>query len=408
MGGRPSPAASVVEIPVYSSKLRALAMATVHYTMSSAYMDSPLEAIEDNSISTLPKPTATQLENLTTDSWSRDAPCGVRHRPAATASAFWRGTSAPKTSRWNRRTGCGCVAVTADSRASVTSLDGGEIVFWRGRNRQPQARISMGALFSHPKTISPDLRYLTGTDSLAGLWNLKTGDRLAAFEAGTWGYGQTAWAPDGRTVAFVRVTEDPEVVQFLRPFSGEPDRAIRLPKANYFAYTSVSWSPDGTQVLVTGSADAVISVASGTVKSLAGGRGRFVWAPSGDLVRRATPIPLRIWDILQSPDYRYAALRGDNKDLVVWDTQEDRVLWTAIVPNDRTLMQVAWSPDSQQLAYVSDAGIVDVWDLHEGQVVARWTAPNLPLWRGFSYLTWHSDLVAVEHLGGAIRLGQAR
>jgi hypothetical protein len=51
---------------------------------------------------------------------------------------------------------------------------------------------------------------------------------------------------------------------------------------------------------------------------------------------------------------------------------------------------------------------IDVWDLRTGKVVERWTAPNVPLWRGFSYLTWHHELLAVENLGGAIRLWQAR
>ncbi len=407
-GGSSRAAASSVVLTVYSSKLEwspdgevlALSSGFNGLSLWKAGGVQPLFRTPPKSVD------ASLTENLISLSWSRDSKLlrvATPHSIRFLKRDFRTEDFAMEQRDWMR-----CVAVSGDSGAIVSSIDGGEIAFWRGRNRLAQTRISMGALGGLPVTLSPDLRYMSGTDSQAGLWDLKTGDRLAAFDAGVWGYGQTAWAPDGRTVAFLQFSQHPEAVRFLRPFSGQPDRAIRLPEANYSAYTSVSWSPDGGQVLVTGSADAIINFASGTVKSLAGGRGKFVWAPSGDLVRLATPIPLRIWSILQSPDYRYAALCGDNKDLIVWDTQEDRVLWTANFPIGRSLMQVAWSPDSQQLAYVSDVGVVDIWDLHLGRVVARWTDPNPPIWHEFSHLSWHSDLVAVEHLGGAIRLWQAR
>jgi WD40 repeat protein len=402
--GKPAAAAaSVIEIPVYSSKLEwspdGEAMA-----LSSGFNGLSLWKAQTGRLVFRTPPEqglASMTENVISLSWSNDSrllrvgtPHHIRFLKRDLSEAF-----TTESKDWMR-----CISVARDSQQSAASFDDGEIVFWRDRNPQPRARLSTGTLGGGTLNVSPDLRYMSGED---GLWDLRTSDKLAAFSAENWGYGQSAWAPDGQTLAFLQLTEHPEVVQLLRPSTGQPGRAIRLPQANYSAYTSVSWSPDGARVLVTGSAHAVITVESGAVKSLAGVRGTFVWTPSGDLVQRVTPIPLRLWNVLQSPDYRYAALRGDSKDLVVWDTQENRVLWTVDFPGNRTLSQVVWSPDSHQLAYVSGTGAVEIWDLPSRKVVERWIAADILSWRGFSYLGWREKLVAVENLGGAIRLWQA-
>lgn len=94
---------------------------------------------------------------------------------------------------------------------------------------------------------------------------------------------------------------------------------------------------------------------------------------------------------------------GPNK-LTVWDVAENRALWTINFPPNRSLDQVAWSPDSLRLAYVSEEGQLQVWDRSSVRVVETWTAPGMWRWEIFSSLCWREKLIAAENLGGAIRL----
>jgi hypothetical protein len=62
---------------------------------------------------------------------------------------------------------------------------------------------------------------------------------------------------------------------------------------------------------------------------------------------------------------------------------------------------VAWSPDSTQIAYVTGAGKVDVWDVAAGRITESWHGPEA---EGVTILRWPNKLVLVESIGGAVRL----
>jgi WD40 repeat protein len=297
------------------------------------------------------------------------------------------------------------IAVSVDGEQLAGSFDNGEIVMWRGRNHIPVVRLSIGAFADGFVVLSPDLRYMVGASpqGWAAVWDLSSCQKV--IELGTspwWGHDEYAWSPDGRTLAAVNGGELPNVVHLFQPSALEGVRSIKMPYSNYSAYTEASWSPDGTRVLVSGPPYAVISVKSGDVESLPSGQGRLLWTAEGGLARR--PVPVRA--VLQSPDFRYVAIGGNDK-ILVWDTQENRALGTVDFPPPRTLSQVAWSPDSGKLAYVSKTGALEIWDRGSGTVVEQWTTPGIWTWKVPTFVSWHEKLVAVECLGGAIRFWRA-
>ncbi len=336
-------------------------------------------------------------------SWSRDSrqlrigtPHGFRFLNRDSGKSVFAFRSAD----WMRT-----VAISPGGERRAASFDDARIDLWKGSSLQPSEHIATGAVADMGVNVSPDLHYMAGVAALglAGVWDLQSGARSAALKPSFVGFGQFAWSRDSRTLAIAPGSDQPElpaVLQILRPSDGQAARSIPLAASNYAEFTAVSWSPDGKRVLATGSSRAVVSAEDGAVKAGPTGPGGFAWNAAGDLVRLAIPyqgIPL------QSSDLRYAALRMNEK-LTVWDMQENRVLWTVDFPVARSLSQVAWSPDSRQLAYVSASGVVDVWDLAASRVIEHWTAASIPKWRPFSQLTWADKLVGVDCLGGAVQL----
>jgi WD40 repeat protein len=403
-----SDTAQVVELPFYQGKVEWSPDGQV-LALSSGFSGLSLWNERTGSLmlrTRREKGLASITENVISLSWSRDStilrvatPHHIRFLNRDSGEQVYAVGSENK--RWMR-----CVAGSPDGERLAASFDDGEIVLRRSRNPVPVAHILMGPFGDTLVALSPDLRYIAGESAQewAGVWDLLSAQKVAQFKAYLWGYGEYAWSPDGRNLARVQGGELPNVLLLLQPSAGQSPRSISLPPSNYSSYTTAFWSPDETRVLVTGSSDAVVSVESGAVLPVPAGRGTLLWTAAGDLVRLLAPIPVRPGNVLQSPDFRYAALLGTNDKLVVWDTQENRVLWTVDFPPGRQLSQVAWSPDSRQLAYVSTTGALDIWDMSAGRIIEHWTAPSIPSWRPFAYLTWGQKLLAVECLGGAVRL----
>ena len=297
-----------------------------------------------------------------------------------------------------------CNAASTNGERLAASFDDGTIALWRGRNRQPQTRVQTGALGDFNIAVSGDLRKMASESwqESPGVWDLSSGNKLAGSEAANWGSGRFAWSPDGRTLAVVRQWE----LQLVYPSATSANRLIKLPGSG-LGYTAASWSPDGARILVIGPTPVVVSFATGAVDSGPPGKGVLLWTSTGNLVRRSLPD----WGVLQgapeahvmqAPDFRYVAVKQIDK-LTIWDGQESRLMWTIDFPQNRTLSQVAWSPDSRRLAYVSETGAVDIWDLAYGRVVARWTGPALWAWPGLVHLTWRDKLIALECKGGSVR-----
>ena len=297
------------------------------------------------------------------------------------------------------------VAISPGGERRAAGFDNARIDVWKGSSLQPSEHIATGAFGDGLVAVSPDLHYMAGVAAvgMAGVWDVQSGAQLAALKPSFVGFGQFAWSRDSRRLAIAPGSDQPDLpamLQILRPSDGQPARSIPLAASNYGAFTAVSWSPDGKRILATGSSRAVVSVEDGSVQPSPSGFGTFIWNAAGDLVRLGVQSQ---GSFLQSPNLRYVALRF-YEQLSVWDMQDNRALYTVDFSVQRSLSQVAWSPDSRRLAYVSASGAVDVWDLAADRVVEHWTSASVPKWRPFSQLTWADKLVAVDCLGGAVQL----
>jgi WD40 repeat protein len=291
------------------------------------------------------------------------------------------------------------VSVSPGGERRAASFDDARIDLWKGSSLQPSEHIATGAVADMGVNVSPDLHYMAGSSALgvAGVWDLQSGTKLASLKPGE--YWRFAWSPDSQMLAIAPDSEPP-LLRILRPSDGQAARSIPLEASNYSAYTEVSWSPDGKRVLATGHSRALVSVEDPSVQPSPSEFGTFVWNAAGDLVRLGVQTQ---GSFLQSPNLRYVVLRLYEK-LTVWDMQENRTLYAVDFPVARQLSQVAWSPDSGRVAYVSASGVVDVWDLAASRVIEHWTAASIPKWRPFSQLTWADKLVGVDCLGGAVQL----
>ncbi|QBD77758.1 S9 family peptidase [Ktedonosporobacter rubrisoli] len=221
--------------------------------------------------------------------------------------------------------------------------------------------------------ISPDGQHVAyvvwayaGADSVKSghIWLLNCDEADAKpypCASGKYSEQEPRWSPDGQKLAFLAVEQSengqagkPQL--YVRPLEREQARRIcEMPNG----VSDPAWSPDGSQIAFI-SLDGPEPAKDPIV--LAPARPRRLWSThtDGGLPVPITPEGVTIWEYAWSPDGRYIAL--------YYSTGSDDTDWyrgqIGIVPASggavRQLTQLtrqasglAWSPDSQQLAYIS-------------------------------------------------------
>lgn len=196
---------------------------------------------------------------------------------------------------------------------------------------------------------------ITGTDGVATVWDVHTGDRLHVLDGAGEAFSPS-FSPDGRRFAAAWPDDDggqssgpdaeiPEgLVQVLDLRSGEPAHEIRTVQW----VTRVSFSRDGSR-LAAASANrpvgSVVDVATGAeVLSLEGHTGAIEdieWSPNGTSIATAgTDGTARVFDAASGAQKIVLAGSGGNG--------------------------IDWHPGSDRLATAGDDGIVKVWLVIEG------------------------------------------
>ncbi len=249
----------------------------------------------------------------------------------------------------------------------VFSPDGSQIAFVRDNKTFAEIRImpALGGpdrlvtrVFSNSYSISfsADGQHLavidTETSAYGGqyviyLVNVQSGERRRLTAPGDF-VGETTprFAPDGRSVAFVRLIKDKGMELFVVPSSGGEPRRLTSDEATVH---SAAWSPDSQSIYF-------ISLRSSNHANLwripaAGGEPEFVSTGSDDL-----------WVVAASPDGKHLAYVTGKPRETIWRVSgsEEKPHRFAMSPSGDQLPR--FSPDGTRLVFFSDrSGKYEVW-----------------------------------------------
>ena len=166
-----------------------------------------------------------------------------------------------------------------------------------------------------------------------------------------------SWSPDGKKIAVAAKSGPRDVIVIIDVDRNREERRIKI-KLN--GITTPSWSPDGKQIVFTGYdgglSDLFIVNVNGTdLRRLTNDRYADlhpVWSPDGRTIAFAT-------DRGEDTDFR--TLKIGNMRIATYDVASARI---EILPGMELGKNVSpqWSPDGQELAYVSDrTGVSNIY-----------------------------------------------
>jgi WD40 repeat protein len=303
---------------------------------------------------------------------------------------------------------------------------------WEAATGEPVQQLELGYSFS--VAYSPDGSSLAGQapDQIGGtgVWDLKTGDLVHAFDA----FGNVAFSPDGQSllVADSFRPPDPDRGQIAGFVFDLRDRPGATPLTLYGhqepSTRGADWSPDGSMVATSAQPEVLI------------------WDAATGEQRYSLTASSRFSSVTFSPDSSEVATGMWDGTAIVWKLEIDGAKQILTVAgHDADVTGVSFSPDGDRLATASTDGAVKVWDItpegdHEwatvpgaqgiaygpdGQVISTssttevppqpWTtgAANVHLWdprtgRALKTLRGHEDeIVALDFASDGKRVASA-
>ncbi len=345
---------------------------------------------------------------------------GLKLSPDGTRVAAETAGEGGRVIAWNARTGeqlftiarpdrtqaeATLMAWSPDDAYLAAAFSNREILIWDGRTGKQLQRLKRVQNAAQDTILdlawSRDGRQLISMSRYAPVtvWDVRTGKAIRALnEHGSWVLS-LAWSPDGGRLA--AGYEDGEVVMWRSPgrqklwSSRDPSGWVR----------SLAWSPDGSKLASAG---------TNTVTLWESGSGKrravwpvntlevtnLTWSPDGSrLAAQVYDGTVIVWDaasghkVLELPSIRFGvgiawSPQGDLLGTSYPIDEQNRVqitLWDANtgqpVRTMQGLYELAWSPQGNVVASVSDSGTANLgddktlvlWNARTGQVVFSYT-----------------------------------
>lgn len=228
---------------------------------------------------------------------------------------------------------------------------------------------------------SPDGTKLAGTgyDGALIIWDMTTGD-ISNVIRNSQGRDSISWDPSGKEVASINISSPVFDIFDIASTSKIPLYAFGVQAG---VMSSVDWSPDGTEIVSSGS-DAQVHIWDAhptepiVLQPLRTFQGHqdYVstvrWSPDGaQIASGSSDDTIRVWDAssgntllvintpVESLDWHpsgNAIASGSDKDktVTIWDSRTGAMI-EQFPSKVGKVLNVAWSPDGTRLAYVGNA-----------------------------------------------------
>jgi len=280
---------------------------------------------------------------------------GVGVKPGYGEVVVWEAATGREVfARRGLKRGIQCVAYSPDGRlVAAGSTNRGkdpdsELWVWEvATGREILNRVRPGPDLMSLQ-FSPDGKWLAAGHLLVGdgskvpclcrLWNVATGEEVAAFPARS-SIGGVAFSPDGKRLALA----GKDMVELWDVQARKAVRVLRPRFSPQFA-RSLAYSPDGQRIAV--------AYSDNTIQ---------VWGPETHQPDVIIQGKASAYGLAFSPDSCRLAAANDNRSVTLWDAATGAELST-FRGHTVWALAVAFSPDGQRLVSSAADGTVKVWD----------------------------------------------